>query len=149
MILVQWNNIHACPPPTFIDLLQHLQISFQQKLLHHVVSQEICSSLTKKHYNLLDISKGVPPFFIYFFWGWIMATLVTKKNQVRLIIPTRIFVKRKSAKVARFWGICFSGIAIFRQLLPSGGFNRVLRKVTLFLGLLSTPIPSFAGRSAK
>jgi hypothetical protein len=69
--------------------------------------------------------------------------LVTKKNQVLLI--TRIFVKRKNAKVAGFRGICFSRIAIFRQLLPSGGQNIVLRKITLVLGLLSSPIPSFAG----
>jgi hypothetical protein len=85
----------------------------------------------------------VPPFIYLFLLGVNYGHLVTKKIQVRLI--PRIFVKRENVKVARFRGICFSRIAIFRQLLPSGGQNRVLRKITLVLRLLSAPIPSFAG----
>ncbi len=160
MILVQWNNIHACPPPPFTDLLlQHLQSFFLPHFVYHLGSGEVLPSsktmsenhFTKLLHHLLKVDKNIiiykiyPKeshhffFFLFSFCGVNYGHLVTKKNQVRLI-PTRIFVKRKVPKLPDFQEFVFLGLPYLDNCLQVVAKNRVLPKVTLFLGLLLSPL---------
>jgi len=110
------------------------------KLLHHAVSQgNFLSSLTK----IIIIYKIYPKeshHFIFFFWGWIMATWWQKK--VKQDLYQGFLFKRKAPKLPDFKEFVFLGLPYLDNCLQVVA-NRVLRKFTLFLGLLSPPILSF------
>jgi len=78
------------------------------KLLHHAVSQEIFSQVWQKNIIIYKIYPKESHHFLFFFWGWIMATWWQKK--VKWNLYQGFLFKRQAPKLPDFEEFVFLGL---------------------------------------